>query len=125
MVAMLGRVAIDLGVFLVFYIILIWHSALILDICGLTNVDNVSNLPKEKTKAKAATYPGVEYRYLPKFLTQVIGAFRLSLADFDFGEASLLDPFDNVTYWITWLFIVYMTSIVFLNFIIAEVSNSY
>ena len=69
MVAMLMRVASDLSVFLLFYIILIWHSALILDVCGLTNVDSEKNVPRDKKKSKLATYPGVEYRYLPKFST--------------------------------------------------------
>ena len=50
---------------------------------------------------------------------------RISLADFDFSESSMLEPFPNTIYWIMWACIVYLTSIVFLNFIIAEVSDSY
>ena len=50
---------------------------------------------------------------------------RISLGDFDFGESTKLNSFDNSLYWITWLFLVTLTCIIFLNFIIAEVSESY
>ena len=51
--------------------------------------------------------------------------FRMSLGDFDFGESTFLDPFDNYWFWITWAISVIVTMVVFLNFIIAEVGNSY
>ena len=49
----------------------------------------------------------------------------MSLGDFDFTAAILLDPFYNIIYWIMWISIVSMTCVIFLNFIIAEVSSSY
>jgi hypothetical protein len=36
-----------------------------------------------------------------------------------------LNEFENILYWITWLVLVILTCIIFLNFIIAEVSSSY
>lgn len=50
---------------------------------------------------------------------------RFSLADFDFGASTMLDPFHNIIFWIVWYCIVIMTCVIFLNFIIAEVSSSY
>ena len=35
-------------------------------------------------------YPGQEYHYLPAMMRQVITVIRLSLGDFDFGEATNL-----------------------------------
>ena len=50
---------------------------------------------------------------------------RISLGDFNFEAPTLLDSFDNILFWIIWVVIVIMTCIIFLNFIIAEVSSSY
>tara|TARA_B110000285_G_C15045727_1_gene574196 strand:- start:288 stop:488 length:201 start_codon:yes stop_codon:yes gene_type:complete len=47
------------------------------------------------------------------------------MGDFGFDSAILLDPAENVIYWFTWLLIVLITCIIFLNFIIAEASASY
>jgi hypothetical protein len=50
---------------------------------------------------------------------------RLSLGDFDFSESILLAPYQNVLYWVVWIIVILLTTIVFLNFVIAEVSSSY
>ena len=47
------------------------------------------------------------------------------MGDFDFDGATELEPAENITYWTVWLLLVVITSIVFLNFIIAEASASY
>jgi|TARA_B110000285_G_C14647842_1_gene390510 hypothetical protein len=67
----------------------------------------------------------MEYRYLPYFLSNFLTVTRISLGDFDFSAPTLLDPFHNVVFWIVWYLITIMTCVVFLNFIIAEVSSSY
>jgi hypothetical protein len=58
-------------------------------------------------------------------MRQLFTVVRISLGDFDFDEATNLDYFENRIFWVTWLLMVVMTCIVFLNFIIAEVSSSY
>lgn len=75
-------------------------------------------------KAKKS-FPGVEYQYISQTLRQTITILRTSLGDFDFAESIYLPPFENRFYWFTWVMIVMMTCVVFLNFIIAEVSSSY
>jgi len=50
---------------------------------------------------------------------------RYSLGDFDFDASTELDTKENYLYWIIWFLTVVMTCVVFLNFIIAEASNSY
>ena len=47
------------------------------------------------------------------------------MGDFEFAEIVTLPAFDFNMFWIVWLVVVLMTCIVFLNFIIAEVSASY
>ena len=54
-----------------------------------------------------------------------MSTLRIAMGDFDFGAANFLTPAENALYWIIWLMVVVMTCIIFLNFIIAEVSNSY
>ena len=54
-----------------------------------------------------------------------MATLRIALGDFDFGESSKLDEFENLIYWAVWVFIVYLCTIIFLNFVIAEVSESY
>jgi len=50
---------------------------------------------------------------------------RISMGDYDFDGANDLDDVENIVYWICWLLMVTITCIIFLNFIIAEASNSY
>ena len=47
------------------------------------------------------------------------------MGDYDFDGANDLDDVENIVYWICWLLMVTITCIIFLNFIIAEASNSY
>lgn len=55
-----------------------------------------------------------------------MSVLRISLGDFDdFGEVVYLEPMESSIYWFVWILIVVLTCIVFLNFIIAEVSASY
>ena len=55
----------------------------------------------------------------------IIVILRYSLGDFDFSPVNILNDYERVIFWITWIVIVLMTCVVFLNFIIAEVSQSY
>ena len=50
---------------------------------------------------------------------------RMSMGDFGFEAATLLDSYENQIYWLCWFLIVIVTCIIFLNFIIAEASASY
>jgi hypothetical protein len=56
----------------------------------------------------------------------LFATFRLALGDFDFGliEDKTLTK-QHILFWITWLIMVIFSSLIFLNFIIAEVSSSY
>ena len=69
--------------------------------------------------------PLEEYLQIGQFFGYLISTFRLSLGDSDFAASLHLDFYENIIFWIIWVLTVYLTCIVFLNFIIAEVSNSY
>ena len=70
-------------------------------------------------------YPGYEYRNINEFAKNILIILRFSLGDFDFAATNHLNDFERTVFWITWVIIVLMTCVVFLNFIIAEVSESY
>ena len=124
LVSMLKQVFYDLKVFLSFYCILIFMFALILAILDLGNFE-FSDDPVIRNVPNTPTGPGKEYNHVNKFLAHVITIIRISIGDFDFGASTYLEPFQNIIYWVTWIIIVTATCIVFLNFIIAEVSASY
>lgn len=50
---------------------------------------------------------------------------RVSIGDFDFGASIFLDQRESWMFWVIWFLVVVIQCIIFLNFIIAEASNSY
>ena len=106
-VTMIISVVIDLRVFLLFYTILIVMFSAIFDVIA-------------KNDAK-------EYDHLGPFMGNVMTTLRLSLGDFDFGvlEGDKLNAKQHWLFWIIWVLMVIFSALIFLNFIIAEVSNSY
>lgn len=56
----------------------------------------------------------------------MIWTLRISIGDNDLiGSCAVLKPVENMLFWICFLFTVFSACIVFLNFIVAEASNSY
>lgn len=68
-----------------------------------------------------------EYRHLGPFVGNCMTTLRLSLGDFDFGvlKGDQLNVKQHWLFWIIWVIMVIFSALIFLNFIIAEVSNSY
>ena len=116
LVIMILNVVIDLKMFLLFYTILLVMLSLILGVLGFGEKDQDYN-----TKFP----PNQEYKDVPKFLRNIFIILRYSFGDFELVSVKNLDPFEANFFWITWTFIVLLTCVVFLNFIIAEVSQSY
>jgi len=133
-VTMLTNVIYDLRIFLFFYSILIVLFSLQLGILGIGNPNIEGNFKKsfgadaerdDEGEFVAGDKPGAEYDYLGLFLGNLITTLRMSMGDFGFDSANLLDGPENGIYWAVWLLIVVITNIIFLNFIIAEASASY
>ena len=114
----------DLKAFLIFYAIICFMFCMLFAVIDL---DNFEFSAKEKTRAEKAqpSYPAMEYRYLGKFMGHFCTVIRISIGDFQFDSVNKLPTFENLLYWFLWYVVVTVTCIVFLNFIIAEVSASY
>lgn len=131
-VTMINMVFRDLLVFLLFYAIQIIMFSLLFDV--------ISPPPNPKDEDDQ---PTSEYRHMPKFMGNLLTTVRLSLGDFAFealqepdfmesdeGNFDKINP-DALTdrqhmmFWVVWILMVVFSALVFLNFIIAEVSNSY
>jgi hypothetical protein len=109
-VTMIINVIIDLEVFMLFFLILIIMFSMIFDVI--------------------APNPASEYKYVGLYWGNVLTTLRLSLGDFDFGVLETtgemeLNKKQHILFWCTWVLMVIFSSLIFLNFIIAEVSNSY
>ena len=59
------------------------------------------------------------------FLFYFLNSLRYSLGDYSIDDAAELPFRENVLYWFLWYFIVLVTVIIMLNFVIAETSKSY
>lgn len=105
LVQMLSQVIIDLRFFLIMFGITVLIFSLILTV--------LQNDPSEY------------YTHLGPFTGNVIDTFKMSLGDFEIiGRVhETLDH--HILFWVSWILIVLVLSIVFLNFIVAEASNSY
>jgi len=105
-VTMIIGVVIDLKIFLVFFAILITMFSMIFNVISRNEAE--------------------EYQKIGYLAGNLFATFRLALGDFDFG---LIDnkPLtkQHILFWVTWLIMVIFSSLIFLNFIIAEVSSSY
>jgi len=95
----------DLKVFMIFFLIL------------CTAFGSMQNV--------LAANPSQEYRKLPPFLGGVLSSLRISLGDFDFTILEVLNGDEARMFWFVWLLTFIMGCLIFLNFIIAEVSDSY
>jgi len=109
---MIGQVITDLQVFMLFFAILIIMFSMIFDVI--------------------AKNPADEYKHVGYYFGNIFTTLRLSLGDFDFGileeqdDPKLnLSPRQHILFWLTWVLMVIFSALIFLNFIIAEVSNSY
>ena len=65
---------------------------------------------------------GQEYENIYPFFRNIFVILRYSFGDFDFENVKKLNEFEKNMFWVFWLLIVTVTCLLFLNFIIAEVS---
>jgi hypothetical protein len=107
---MILQVVVDLKIFILFFIILIMMFSMIF---------NVIAPPKKPEYAKVGEVAG-----------NLLATLRLSLGDFDFGALEETGPEglsqrQHIIFWVCWIMVVLFSMLIFLNFIIAEVSNTY
>ena len=122
-VIMVGRVVSDMKEFIFFYFLFILMFSIILGVLGLGN----KNTNEGYATSGQDYFSTVLYANIPGMVANFLLIFRQSLCDFDMAAMMIpsFTPFESYLFWFTFLIIVLITNIVFLNFIIAEVSNSY
>jgi len=105
-VTMIRNVISDLVVFFIFFAVVIISFSMQLDIFGRSTAD--------------------EYKLIGPLFGNIFATLRLSLGDYEFTQISELKLYyAHVMFWVIWLMMVVFSSLIFLNFIIAEVGNSY
>jgi len=111
-VTMIVQVTKDLQIFLVFFITLVFMGSLIFNLIFIVDQP--------------------EYVKIGPFFGSFIYNLRMALGDFDFSMLGLddddphqLSDSKEQLWWIMWMFMVVFALLIMLNFIIAEVSNSY
>ena len=104
-VTMIISVIRDLTVFLTFYLILMVSFSMVFNIISQNNSD--------------------EYSKVGSAVGNILTTMRLSLGDFQFDMLNGLNKRQNYMFWAIWVIMVLFSALIFLNFIIAEVSNSY
>lgn len=121
---MLRQVFHDLQAFMLFFVIMLWILSLIFNIIEVGEYEG-GHEKELLSFLEDPGYPGIENKWLPRWTRQFVKVLRISLGDFDFSESCYLNPFENYIYWAVWFLLVLLTCIIFLNFIVAEVSASY
>jgi hypothetical protein len=69
--------------------------------------------------------PDKEYLLLNKLIARCVVVLRTSVGDFSFDTSTYLTNFQNQFFWIIFFIMCAVTCIIFMNFIVAEVSATY
>jgi hypothetical protein len=126
-VTMLAQVVVDLQQFMLFYTILIFLFSILWCAIGLNNKNkNINPVFHKEFADNTDSYPGIEYFQIGLFVGNVFDVLRTTLGDYACISSSMyLEQSEVIIFWISWVIVVIVGSIIFLNFIIAEASASY
>jgi hypothetical protein len=132
LVTMITQVAYDLRIFFCFYVMLIFLFSLIFGVLGIGNehIDSdytefLNELPETWEVDVGGDPPNEQYHMIGPFLGNLIYTFRTSLGDFDTDTSTFLTVEENYVFWVIWSLVTIIGCVVFLNFIISEIGNSY
>lgn len=131
-VAMLSQVIYQLRIFITFYFILQFLFSLILGILGIGNVKVPGNFrdvfyKKDAPDGWSDAAPNYEYHQIGLLWGNLVQEIRISMGDFAILDCVkyIKDPEDSIVFWLMWFAMVLVSAIVFLNFVVAEATNSY
>lgn len=122
---MLGQVFIKLKPYFLMYLVLLVIFACILGILDWGNYEFSDDDPELLDLYPTVDNPLKEYLLVNKFISRMIEVIRISIGDFDFSASVFMGDYDNKLYWFMFLVMCFVTTIVYMNFIIAEVSATY
>lgn len=127
-VVLLKDVIKGLKAFIIFYMMLVFLFSLIFSVLGLGN-PNIKGGFKDFVDSRPDDWsediPHEEYSIIGPFLGSLFFVIRCSVGDFDFNASTYLTPAENVIFWIAFMAIFLMNSLVFLNFVISEIGATY
>lgn len=127
LVNLVTQVIYDLRLFMIFFFVLVYMFALVVGTLGVGNL-MLKGQGAIASKGKGSRKKIVNldnYYYIQQFFGNIIDMFRYSIGDIDIGRAAIVNREVNMVYWFVYLLLVFMLTIIFLNFIIAEASASY
>lgn len=130
-VTMMISVIGNLWDFMVFYCICLLFLGIIFPVLSVDEPKDSAEFRTEALKSVieggGREYPGYEYYYLNGILKYFIMTLRISTGDYDFSYMGGLSnkPGLPLLYWILWIIIVVITSVIMLNFVIAKACDCY
>jgi hypothetical protein len=110
--------------FFCFYTILLLILGLILGVIDWGQYEYNDDLNTRGIQY-TSTGPDKEYMLLHKVASRIFHIMRMSIGDFNFDASTYLPEYQNYLYWMVYFLSTFLTCIIFMNFIIAEVSASY
>jgi hypothetical protein len=123
---MMISVIFDLQQFLFFYFILCGLLSMILDVLCLSNMNIETNNKFRDEYFGQEEYPGYEHNNVGGFIGNYINIIKASTGDFAYIMGSqYLTPNENYVFWASFVIVVCLATIIFLNFVVAEASASY
>jgi len=126
-VAMLRDVSIDLVPFMTIYGVMVFLSSQTFAVLGL-GVDGVRKKRLEISSRRMLEEDeglSADERIGGRFLYFVFNSLRYGLGDYTIEDAKNLPFLENLLFWALWYFVVLVTVIIMLNFVVAEASKSY
>ena len=70
-------------------------------------------------------HPSAHFNKLPYFMGNILTAMRITIGDGNFDQVKLLTPWESRVWWVVCVFCVVFGNFIFLNFIIAQISDCY
>ena len=114
-----------------FFIILVFFAEMF-GVLGIGNIKRPGNFrlvfyDKDKKQNISDDAPNVDQRQINLLLGNIIHLFRISMGDFAIIDCVkyMENASDVIVFWFLWFFMVLVLAVVFLNFVVAEASDTY
>lgn len=132
LIAMLTSVIWQLRIFMTFLILLFIFFASMFSVLGTCNVKHDGSFrmvfySKDDINNLSPDAPNFAYRKISLFYANIIQMFRISMGDFAVIDCIKFvnKQEDVVVFWILWFIMVIILAVIFLNFVVAEATETY
>lgn len=124
LVSMLKQVMIDIIPFMTFFAIILFMFSLLVSVIDWGQYE-YDNLQTVRGIQYTSTGPDKEYMQLHKLAARFIYVYRKAIGDNNYDASTYLPQFQNGLFWVQYVMQHIISVIIILNFVVAEVSNSY